>query len=369
MAIVMFIEKIIGGSIDPPALPTEPVDLYVITTPKKRDDLDWPKEAARFGISTNPEASMGGITLIVDSWNNIKKHTKVQDAFFIFDEQRAIGSGVWSKSFIAIAKRNRWVMLSATPADRWMDLVPVFIAKGFYKNKTQFVREHVVYSPYTKYPSIRMYLDIPTLKRHRDETFVIMPFKRRTKTNIVDVPVMYDREATKLLKKTEWNPYKDYPIRNHPEYVHVLRRLIYSHASRISELIKIHIKAKRLIIFYNFNYELDIMREGFANLTEVSEHNGHNHDPVPTGDNWVYLVQYISGSEAWECFSTNHMAFYSANPSYRATIQAMGRINRMTTTYKNLYYYRLMSESAPDKGMMKSFGNKEDFNMRSINRK
>lgn len=366
VAVVYFIEKVLGVSIDPMEIPTTVVDLFVITTPKKRNDLDWELEAGRFGISTNPEVSIGGITLKVDSWNNIKKYTPVRASFFIFDEQRAIGSGAWAKAFIKITKNNKWIMLSATPADRWIDLVPVFVANGLYRNRTAFIAEHVIYSPYTTFPSIKMYLNTPKLVSNRNSVFVIMPFKRHTNSIVKHVEVSYPEEVVKELAKTEWNPFTDLPIRTAPEHRHVERRLVNSDPSRILAAEEIFNNAKRLIIFYNFNYELDALKKKFTGITTVAEYNGHKHESLPTGLSWVYLVQYTSGNEAWECFTTQHMLFYSANYSYRVTTQAMGRINRMTTTFEKLYYYKLVSKSRIDQGVMNAFANGKDFNERTL---
>ena len=99
----------------------KPRDLVIITTAKKRNDLDWEIEAARFGLSTNPEISFSNVQVKVDSWNNIVNYKEIKDKFFIFDEQRLVGSGAWVKAFLKLAKHNRWVMLSATPGDNWMD--------------------------------------------------------------------------------------------------------------------------------------------------------------------------------------------------------------------------------------------------------
>ncbi len=326
--------------------------LYIITTAKKRDEGDWQREAARLDITK----------LVVDSWNNIKKYAKTTGSFFVFDEQRLVGKGIWVKSFLKLVKHNKWILLSATPADTWMDLIPVFIANSFYKNRTQFIREHVIYAPYVKYPKILGYLGEVKLRRHRDSVFVLMPSKKHTKPQVVKINVDYNLSLVKNVLKTQWNPFELKPVKNLSEETFIIRKIINSHPDRIFKLRQIHSQVKKLIIFYNFTFELEIMKFWFEGHTVVAEQNGFKHDPLPDGDDWVYLVQYNSGAEAWECFATNHMAFYSANYSYRKMHQARGRIDRHNTHYVDLYYYELVSDSYIDKTIQEAFEKKKDFN-------
>jgi hypothetical protein len=333
-----------------------PRDLYIITTAKKRDEKDWEREAGRLRITD----------LSVDSWNNIKKYVDVSDAFFVFDEQRVVGSGAWVKSFLKITKKNHWILLSATPADTWMDLIPVFIANGFYKNRTHFIREHVIYAPYVTFPKITGYLNKGKLKRHKDQIFVVMSAEKHTIPHIQKIKVGYNSGLVKQTLKTQWNPFTNKPINNLSEETATNRKIINYHPSRIFQLLDIFDKVGKLIIFYNFNFELDILRIWFNPRTVMREWNGHKHQPIPDGPEWVYLVQYKSGSEAWESFSTNHMAFYSLNYSYRGMIQARGRIDRHNTHYTNLYYYELVSDSYLDKAIQRAFNDKKDFNIRML---
>lgn len=333
--------------------------LYIITTAKKRDDKDWQKEAAKLDLDE----------LVVDSWNNIKKYIGVSGGFFIFDEQRVVGSGVWVRSFLKITKNNKWILLSATPADTWMDLIPVFVANGFYKNRTAFIREHVIYAPYVTFPKIIGYRNEAKLKRLKDKIFVLMLVERHTKSHIYRIHVEYNKELVKETLKTQWNPFANKPIENFPQEVSVCRQIINSHPSRVFKLMETHEEVKKLIIFYNFNFELFIMRRWFENKTTIGEHNGFKHDPLPKGDDWVYLVQYESGSEAWECFTTNHTAFYSLHYSHRRIHQARGRTNRHNTHYSDLYYYELVSDSFLDKAIIKAFNQKKDFNIKMLDRR
>jgi hypothetical protein len=72
-----------------------PKDLYIITTARKRDQMEWEGDMGPFLLTTNPKVAYYRHKVVVDSWNNIKKYSDVKDAFFIFDEQRVVGSGTW----------------------------------------------------------------------------------------------------------------------------------------------------------------------------------------------------------------------------------------------------------------------------------
>lgn len=339
-----------------------PKDIYIITTARKRDSLDWEKEAAQFGIGKVAGATLAGV-LTVDSWNNIEKYKEVKDAFFIFDEQRVVGSGQWVKSFIHIAKSNRWVLLSATPGDTWMDYIPVFVANGFYKNRTEFVRNHVVYSSFTKFPKIERFVQTDKLYRLRASILVEMPYVRATVRKCTDVWVKYDRFTFDLAWKDRWHVFENRPIRDIAEMFSVARRITNSDPSRLEkvrELLSLH---RKVIIFYSFDYELEVLR-GLSDTCVVAEWNGHKHQEVPEGDDWVYLVQYAAGSEAWNCVTTDTVIFYSQTYSYKQHSQAQGRIDRLNTAYTTLNYYNLISKSLIDAAVRRCLDKKQDFNVR-----
>lgn len=340
-----------------------PQDLYIITTAKKRDSLEWEKEMIPFLLSTNAEnLYYKNHKVVVDSWNNIKKYAFVENAFFIFDEQRVVGSGAWVKAFLKITKRNSWILLSATPGDTWSDYIPVFLANGFYKNRTEFNREHVVYSRFAKFPKIDRYINTGRLIRLRNKILVNMDFMRITQAHHEDIYVNYDKLKYKEVAKTRWNPYKDEPIINAAELCYIWRKIVNSDESRQVALLELLEKHPKSIIFYNFDYELDILKGVLEGLYELGEWNGHKHRPVPEGDRWVYLVQYNAGAEGWNCITTDTIIFYSQNYSYKMTAQAAGRIDRMNTTFVDLYYYHLKSRSGIDLAISKALSQKKNFN-------
>ena len=340
-----------------------PRDLYIITTARKRDTLEWENELIPYLMSIHPESNKYNNKIIVDSWNNIQKYIEVKDAFFIFDEQRVVGSGVWVKSFLKIAKLNRWILLSATPGDTWMDYVPVFIANGFYKNRTEFTREHVVYSPFTKFHQISRYLNTGKLIRLRNKILVDMDYHRKTIPHHEDIYCNYDIVKYKEVTKTRFNPFKNEPITDASGLCYTLRQVVNTDVSRQIALLDLIDKHPKSIIFYNFDYELDILKHLFyGNDVQIAEWNGHKHQELPTGDNWVYLVQYTAGCEGWNCVKTDTIIFFSQNYSYKVMAQAAGRIDRLNTPFRDLYYYHLKSRSGIDLAISKALNQKRNFN-------
>ncbi len=340
-----------------------PQDLYIITTARKRDTLEWEGELTPFLISTHKETNLYSNTVVVDSWNNIKKYAEVKNAFFIFDEQRVVGSGVWVKSFLKIAKNNEWILLSATPGDTWMDYIPVFIANGFYKNKTEFIREHVVYKQTVKFPMVDRYLNTGRLIRLRNNILVNMDFKRETISHHEDIYTRYDISKYKDIIRTRWNPWENKPIESPGEYCYSLRKIVNSDESRQVALLELFEKHPKVIIFYNFDYELEILKNlSYGDNVEIAEWNGHKHQPVPESKSWVYLVQYNAGAEGWNCIKTDTIIFYSQNYSYKVMVQASGRIDRLNTPYKDLYYYHMKSRSGIDLAISRALREKKKFN-------
>lgn len=356
-------ESLLGGTYFPMGDP--PKDLYIITTAKKRDTLEWEGELSPFLLSTNPDVNLYPNKVVIDSWNNISKYKDITDAFFIFDEQRVVGSGTWVKSFLKIAKKNEWILLSATPGDTWEDYIPVFVANGFYRNRTEFKENHIIYTWVNgKYPKVDRYLNVGRLIRLRESILVDMDFKRKTISHHEDIYVKYDTEAYKDVGRLRWDPFKNEPITNASGLCYVWRRIVNSDISRQIALLELFEDHPKMIVFYNFDYELDILKTMFGRTedVEVAEWNGHKHQPVPTGDSWVYLVQYNAGCEGWNCIQTDTIAFYSENYSYKVMQQAAGRIDRLNTPFTDLYYYHLKSRSGIDLGIARALKAKKNFN-------
>lgn len=342
-----------------------PQDLYIITTARKRDTYEWEGELVTFMLSTDPEHTMYPNRVIVDSWNNIGKYTDAKNAFFIFDEQRVVGSGAWVKSFLKIARSNEWILLSATPGDTWLDYIPVFLANGFYKNRTAFLSEHVVYSRFSKFPKVDRYLCVGKLLRFRNDILVTMDFERKTQSHHQDIFVEYDKDAYRGVGRDRWDIYKNEPITNASGLCYVWRRIVNEDISRQTALLEIFEKHQKLIVFYNFDYELEILKGleyGTGSDVEVAEWNGHKHQPIPEGDAWVYLVQYTAGAEGWNCIKTDTIVFYSQNYSYKIMQQSAGRIDRLNTPFQDLYYYHLKSRSGIDMAISKALREKRNFN-------
>ena len=339
-----------------------PRDLFIITTAKKRDDGSWFDELAPFCITKNLFDNPSHINVVIDSWNNIKKYTKVASAFFIFDEQRLVGSGAWVKAFYNIARKNQWILLSATPGDTWSDYIPVFVANGFYRNKTEFNNRHAVFNRYI-HGKVDKYVDTGILIKYRNQILVNMKDKREAVEHHVEVACEYNKILYRTVKKDRWNPYDKEPIAETGKLCYLERRVANEDASRIVEMTKLLEDNSRTIIFYNFDYELEILRSLCSNMQiPFKEWNGHKHEALPEGDEWAYLVQYSAGCEAWNCITTNVIIFYSQNYSYKVMKQSAGRINRMNTPYKDVYYYHLRSYAPIDLAIKRALSLKKNFN-------
>lgn len=359
-ALAYFYVNVLGGTLNNDTNQhLKNVDLYIITTAKKRDSLEWEDECDIFNFK--------GFTITIDSWQNIKKYVGISESFFIFDEQRVVGGGVWSKAFIKIAKTNDWIMLSATPGDNWMDYISVFVANGFYKNRTEFINRHVVYKRFGNFSKPVRYLECQRLNRLRENVLVDMDYVKSTEQIHIHKVVPYDKITYKDVMKRRWDIFRDEPIQNAGEFCRVLRMIVNTDPRRIEEVKDLICQNPRSIIFYNFDYELKILRDICEELGITrGEWNGHVHSDIPDTSEWVYLVQYTAGAEGWNCTSTNVIIFYSQNYSYKTMVQACGRIDRRNTPYKNLYYYHIRSNASIDLAILKALQNKKKFNERKF---
>lgn len=354
-----------GGRYVPMSDP--PKDLYIITTARKRDTLEWEGELAPFLLSVHDDKNIYSNKVVIDSWNNIQKYKDVKNSFFIFDEQRVVGSGAWVKAFLKIAKFNEWILLSATPGDTWMDYIPVFLANGFYKNKTEFMREHVVYSRFCKFPKVDRYINTGRLLRFRREILIDMDFKRETVQHHEDIYVKYDVKMYKDVMKRRWDIWKDEPITNASGLCYALRKVVNTHQTRLDALLDIFSRHNKIIVFYNFDYELEILKDiYYGRDVKVAEWNGHKHEPIPKSKKWVYLVQYTAGAEGWNCIETDTIVFFSQNYSYKIMHQSAGRIDRLNTPYKDLYFYHLKTHSGIDLAISRAIKSKKKFNEKAF---
>lgn len=345
----------------------KPKDLLIITTAKKRDLNEWDDECAVFGLSQNEGESFYGIKVKIDSWQNIKKYITFHDGFVIFDEQKVVGSGAWVKAFYKITTKNRWILLTATPGDTWSDYIPVFVANGYYRNKTQFMFEHAVYDRYSKYPRVSKWLDEPKLEWLRKRVLVEMPFVKETTMHHVTINVDHNKELLKKIIKDRWNPYKNWPITSSSELYALMRRATNTDPSRLEAMLDLISKHDRMIVFYSFDYEIELLRtlkEKVSKDVVFAEWNGHVHEQIPKTDKWVYFVNYMAGAEGWECTATDTVVFYSMQYSYKIAVQSYGRIDRLNTKYKDLYCYWLKSKAYIDVAIGRAMAQKKDFNER-----
>jgi superfamily II DNA or RNA helicase len=361
-ALAYYVEKICGGTLDRSSPMRTPTDLLIITSAKKRDSLDWFSEGLHFGLSEDPELCYGNVKITVDSWQNIHKYKDIENQFIIYDEQHLVGTGVWVKSFLKMAKHNRWIVLSATPADSWMDYAPILVARGYYRNRTDFIDQHVLWHHNGRYRTIRGYFGQRHLERLRSEILVPMPYERHTQRHLVTWPTTFDRDAFDLVWKRRWHVYENRPIIDVSEKYRVGRKVVNSDSSRLDAIIELSHKHPRLIIFYTHNYELELLQTLMTTIDiPMAEWNGHRHEEIPETERWIYLCQYQAASEAWNCTSTDTIVYFSLTYSHKLFEQSQGRIDRLDSPFTDLYYYILMSDSTIDKLIWKALINKRNF--------
>ncbi len=365
-ALAYYHQVVCKGELDPFVPMREAKDLYIITTARKRDTLEWDSELIPFMLKKGAynENALNLVEVVIDSWNNIGKYKQVTDAFFIFDEQRVVGSGAWVKSFLSISKNNEWLLLTATPGDTWLDYLPVFIANGFYKNRTSFLRRHAVFSPFTKFPKIEKFIDISDLEQCRSSVLVQMNYTTKSHHVRKLISLPFDKETYNDISKRRWSLRDDSPIQEISGLVQELRRVVNLDSSRLAKVAELLDKHDKIIIFYNFNYELEVLRT--VKDVSIAEWNGHKHEPIPRSKRWIYLVQYTAGAEGWNCTETDTMIFYSLNYSYKVMTQSAGRIDRLTTKFDTLYYYWFTSDAAIDKAVLSAIKGKKLFNERAF---
>ena len=338
---------------------TSPRDLYIITTAKKRDDKEWLLECAPFNLNLDK--------VVVDSWNNIKRYKNVYGAFFIFDEQRVVGKGAWVKAFLTIARKNQWILLSATPGDTWSDYIPVFMANGFYRTRGEFNEAHCVFNPYTKYPKIERYINTGRLIKQRNSILINMKYQKNTVPHHITTYVDYNKQLYLAVWKDRWDPFDRCPIQETGKLCYLMRKVVNSDKSRIEKVRELLAEHSRIIIFYNYDYELDLIRNLSRELEIViGEWNGQKHEPVPSCERWLYAVQYSAGAEGWNCITTDCIIFYSQSYSYRMSVQAAGRIDRLNTPYKDLYFYHLKSMAPIDLAISRALNSKQNFNEKAF---
>lgn len=371
-ALAYYVRRVCGGKIGSVQAFRRPKDLYIITTAKKRDNKEWLLECGPFCLTSNPKVNPSGVSVTVDSWNNISKYKNVYGAFFIFDEQRVKGHGAWVKAFLRIAVRNQWILLSATPGDKWEDYVPVFVANGYFKNRTAFEREHCIFQPYVQYKNIIGYKNTGILYKYRDDILVKMEYKKKAEKHHVVEICSYDATSYRRVWKDRIDIFDGEPIETAGKLCYVLRKVVNSDESRMAAVRKILAERKKAIVFYNFDYELESLRTLTRQGVRINEWNGHRHEATPDElgdvreDHWAYLVQYSSGCEGWNCVSCDTMIFFSQTYSYAQQTQAEGRIDRMNTPFTDLYYYHLKSDSPIDTAIARSFKQKKDFNAKTF---
>lgn len=345
-----------------------------ITTASKRDSKDVENEMVMwFG-----KESLSSYSLEVISWAALAKWTitnwnSLEDYAFVFDEVACAKAGVSSnrgRAFIQIAKQTDcWTGYTATPGDRWEDFQAYFVAAGYVKNKTAFMREFCQVQTFKGYPEIVGYYDEHILKAY---------WKRLT--------VCPDTQA--MLDELPAEQHKTYHFKPSPTYKRFLKERLDEDGNFIDTVMgychycrRLCLTAEKLqwvsdylsglgtnaVFFYNYiaeGEELEkVAKKALPKGAKVWRIDGKHHD-IPTADTIgkydIVLAQYASGSESLNLQFMNHMVFVSPNYSYTTSIQARGRIKRIGQK-QNMFFWYLVCDGTIETDVYACLRGKSDF--------
>ena len=177
----------------------------------------------------------------------------------------------------------------------------------------------------------------------------------------------YDHDLYKWVVKNRMDPWTNEPLRDAGGVCRILRKVVSDNDWRSDETLRLLASHERVIVFYNYDYELErILAVADRDGRPSAQWNGHRHDPVPRGERWIYICQYTSAAEGWNCTDTDTVLFWSLNYSWRVMEQCEGRIDRLNTPYSRLRYYFLESKSSIDEAIRRSLSLKKVFNERAF---
>ena len=119
----------------------------------------------------------------------------------------------------------------------------------------------------------------------------------------------------------------------------------------------------RLLVFYNFNNELEILKNIAIKLEKpISEFNGEvkNLSNYENEENSVTFIQYQAGSMGLNLQKANKIIYFTLTETSELFEQSKKRIHRIGQE-KTCFYYLLICENSIEESILKSLEIKKDF--------
>lgn len=292
--------------------------------------------------------------------------------FIIFDEIHFVKNPTSERGKTAqllIKNSKGFLGLSATPlSNGWEDSMNYFIMFGMAKNKTSFIREYAsgldhYYKPYGWKGDLLspMWEAISIFRDKHDMTDL-------PKLTLQDV---YFKKSTRYSKILKDRICEDIVYDTVPKLYAGLRQ--YANLKHKGEYLNELLEgtSENVVVFYNFNTELDEIMKAIPKGKKVFIANGKGYS-IPQKGKWgnvknsVSVVQYQSGGTGIEMQYAYTVVFFSPTYSYQDYEQSMGRVYR-TGQEENVTAYLFKTRGTVETAIWKSLEKKKDFNPTSGN--
>lgn len=348
--------------------------VLVVTTASKSKSGDFEHEADVWN-GEDWRAGLDEFTVI--SWHRFKKWTdenskKLGEYMYVLDEV-AKAKGYMSGMGIAArrvwARTKNWTGYTATPGDRWIDLMPYFVAVGLVHNKTSFMREYCVVQNYKGYPEITHYLNEDKLEKMWRYAAYIPDTAQAAKELPPEIHKVHKFKAPSYYKKAIKTRVKEDGtlIETTMGLMHYLRQLCFTKDKQ--EWLKDFIEnlGDNCVFFCNYIEEeegiCEIANKVLPKGARIWRIDGKHHE-IPTADTIgkydIVVAHYASGGEALNLQFMHYWCSVSPNYSFSTSIQARGRIKRIGQKHTMFFLY-LQAENTVEDDIYKCLKLKSDF--------
>lgn len=347
--------------------------LLIIAPAQKVLEGGWDREVQRvanfYNIQIQYDVMSYGV--LAKKWNLYKGW------FVIFDECHYVKNPTSQRGKAALNLTRistNFSLLSATPSSNgWADTINYMLMFNFYRNKTQFIKEHAIHE--TKFFGQKQ---IKVIADWKDQDKLKMLYQsistKLSKDDCLDLPPLifedvyfkvskeYEIIRKKRVLETENGPiaYDTVMKLQHGLRFYANQKDKLSYTEMLAESTN-----ENIVIFYYYQQEKDDLVKVLAKNKKIYEVSGKvNH--LPSRDQWdelkntVTLVQYQAGAAGIELQYCNLVIFYTPTFSFQDYDQALGRAYRNGQT-KKVTVYRYITKKSVEEHVYRSLAEKKDF--------